>query len=231
MRDAGGDVLATARDRGRAGRASVYDVDANLWGRSIAGGVLDDPWHEPPDDVYALTKPASQWPDVPAYVEIRFDLGVPTALNGIAMPLPELLVSLETIAGAHGIGRIDRLEPGHDGSAVRVIREAPAAVVLHLGHRELQAMVVPTDLERLMHQIGRTYVDLVYNGRWFTPTREALDALVAHVQRRVTGTVRVKLLKGAAMVVGRSSGPGRPPDGITPDRGGQSAAGERIPRP
>lgn len=207
-------LLAYARTHGIAPPPDprAYVVDANLWGRSVTGGVLADPWHEPPDDVYVLTKPASQWPDVAAYVEIRFDRGVPSAINGVAMPLPELLASLETIAGAHGVGRIDRLEPCPTGPAVRVIREAPAAVVLHLAHRELQAMVVPRDLERLTHQVGRTYVDLVYNGRWFTPTREASDALVGHVQARVTGTVRVKLLKGACAVVGRTSDVGTPAD-------------------
>jgi argininosuccinate synthase len=197
-----------ARERGIPVPATVdnpYSTDANLWGRSIECGVLEDPWHEPPEEIYTLTKSPAECPDMPAYVEIGFEGGVPVSINGIAMPLVELIGSLETIAGAHGVGRIDMVENRLVGIKSREIYEAPAAVSLHAAHRELEGFVIPRDLERLKHELGRTYADLVYNGLWYTPTREAIDAFVANVQLRVTGTVRLKLFKGNCTVVGRTS--------------------------
>ena len=111
------------------------------------------------------------------------------------MPIVDLIASLETIAGAHGIGRIDMVENRLVGIKSREIYEAPAAVALHAAHQELEKMVIPRDLERLKHDAGRTYADLVYNGLWFTPTREALDAFAAKIQERVTGTIRLKFFK------------------------------------
>ena len=184
---------------------SPYSTDANLWGRSIECGVLEDPWTEPPEDIYTLTKAPTAAPDVPAYVEVEFEHGVPTQVNGVAMPLTELINSLETIAGAHGVGRIDMVENRLVGIKSREIYEAPAATVLHTAHRELEALVIPKDLERLKHDLGRTYADLVYNGLWFTPIREAIDAFVAKVQERVSGTTRLKLYRGDCRVVGRKS--------------------------
>ena len=184
---------------------SPYSTDANLWGRSIECGVLEDPWTEPPEDIYTLTKAPTAAPDVPAYVEVEFEHGVPTKINGVAMPLTELINSLETIAGAHGVGRIDMVENRLVGIKSREVYEAPAATVLHTAHRELEALVIPKDLERLKHDLGRTYADLVYNGLWFTPIREAIDAFVAKVQERVTGTARLRLYRGDCRVVGRKS--------------------------
>jgi argininosuccinate synthase len=184
---------------------SPYSTDANLWGRSIECGVLEDPWTEPPEDIYTLTKAPTAAPDVPAYVEVEFEHGVPTKVNGVAMPLTELVNSLETIAGAHGVGRIDMVENRLVGIKSREIYEAPAATVLHTAHRELEALVITKDLERLKHDLGRTYADLVYNGLWFTPIREAIDAFVAKVQERVSGTTRLKLYRGDCHVVGRKS--------------------------
>ena len=184
---------------------SPYSTDTNLWGRSIECGVLEDPWVEPPDDIYALTKSPTECPDVPAYVEVEFESGVPTKVNGVAMPLTELINSLETIAGAHGVGRIDMVENRLVGIKSREIYEAPAATVLHTAHRELEAMVLPKDLERLKGDLGRVYADLVYNGLWFAPMREAIDAFVSNVQKRVTGTTRLKLYRGDCRVVGRKS--------------------------
>ena len=121
------------------------------------------------------------------------------------MPLVELIASLETIAGAHGVGRIDMCENRLVGIKSREIYEAPAAVVLHAAHRELESLVIPRDLDRIKTGLAPVYADLVYNGLWFTPTRRAIDALVADVQQRVTGTVRLKLFKGDCRVVGRKS--------------------------
>jgi argininosuccinate synthase len=182
-----------------------YTVDTNLWGRSIERGVLEDPWQESPEDIYALTRSPRDCPDEPAYVEIEFERGVPLRANGIEMPLVELIESLETIAGAHGVGRIDMVENAAAGGKSREIYEAPAAVLLHTAHSELEKLVVPRDLERLGHDLGRAYADLAYNGRWFSPTREAIDAFMRTIQPRVTGAVRLKLFKGDCRVVGRRS--------------------------
>jgi len=184
---------------------SPYSTDANLWGRSIARGVLEDPSKEPPDDIYLLTRAPQQCPDEPAYIEIEFEAGVPVRANGIEMPLVELIESIETIAGAHGVGRIDMVENPLVGTKSREIYEAPTAVVLHMAHAELETLVVPRDLARLSRELSRTYADLAYNGLWFSPTREAIDGFVARVQQRVTGSVRMKLFKGACRVVGRQS--------------------------
>jgi argininosuccinate synthase len=202
------DEIEYARRRGIPVPATVespYSTDANLWGRSIECGVLEDPWAEPPEEIYTSTKAAAECPDTPAYVEVAFDRGVPVQVNGVDMPLVELIASLGTIAGAHGVGRIDMLENRLVGIKSREIYEAPAAVVLHAAHRELEAMVVPRDLERLKHSLGRTYADLVYNGLWFTPMREAIDAFFEKVQERVTGIARLKLFKGDCRIVGRQS--------------------------
>ena len=182
-----------------------YSTDTNLWGRSIECGVLEDPWVEPPEDIYALTKSPVEAPDVPAYVEVEFESGVPTKVNGVSMPFAELINSLETIAGAHGIGRIDMVENRLVGIKSREIYEAPAACVLHAAHRELEALVIPRDLERLKVSLSKTYADLVYDGLWFSVTRESIDAFVASIQKRVSGIVRVKLFKGDCRVVGRKS--------------------------
>jgi argininosuccinate synthase len=130
---------------------------------------------------------------------------VPVRINGVAMSLVELIQSLETIAGAHGVGRIDMVENRLVGIKSREIYEAPAAVALHAAHRELQKFVTPRDLERLTAELAVKYADLVYNGLWYTPTREAIDALVAKVQETVTGVIRLKFFKGDCRVVGRRS--------------------------
>ena len=185
--------------------ASPYSVDSNLWGRSIECGVLEDPWTEPPDEIFTLTRSPQHCPDEPAYVEIDFDRGVPVRANGIDMPLIELIESLETIAGAHGVGRTDMIENRLMGIKSREIYEAPAAVVLHAAHSELEKLVIPRDLERIKHELGRAYADTVYNGLWFSQTRDAIDAFVGAIQPRVSGTVRLKLFKGDCRVVGRRS--------------------------
>ena len=135
----------------------------------------------------------------------RHARGVPVKINGVAMSLVELIQSLETIAGDHGVGRVDMVENRLVGIKSREIYEAPAAVALHAAHRELQKFVTPRDLERLTAELGVKYADLVYNGLWYTPTREAIDALVANVQEKVAGVIRLKFFKGDCRVVGRTS--------------------------
>ncbi|MEO5741066.1 MAG: argininosuccinate synthase [Vicinamibacterales bacterium] len=185
--------------------ASPYSTDQNIWGRSIECGVLEDPWQEPPDDIYTLTKASAEAPAVPAYVEIEWQNGVPTAVNGVEMPLVELIDSLETIAGVHGVGRIDMVENRLVGIKSREIYEAPAALVLHQAHRELEGLVIPKDLQRVKYRLSQEYADIVYNGLWFSPMRSAIDAFMQNIQPRVTGTIRLKLYKGDCRIVGRQS--------------------------
>lgn len=202
------DEIEYARARGIPVPATIdspYSTDENLWGRSIECGVLEDPWTEPPEEIYTLTKSPADCPNTPAYVEVDFERGVPVCVNGIAMSLAELISSLETIAGAHGVGRVDMVENRLVGIKSREIYEAPAAVALHAAHKELEKFAIPRDLERITHDISRLYADLVYNGLWFTPTRDALNAFVSNVQERVTGTIRLKFFKGDCRVVGRKS--------------------------
>jgi argininosuccinate synthase len=197
-----------ARQRGIAVPAtadSPYSTDSNIWGRSIECGVLEDPWREPPASLYTLTKAPEECPAEPAYVEIAFDRGAPVAVNGVAMPLLDLIASLGTIAGAHGVGRIDMVENRLVGIKSREIYEAPAATLLHTAHKELQKLVSSRDLDRVARFVSDHYADLIYNGLWFTPLREALDAFVEKAQERVTGVVRLKLFKGACHIVGRKS--------------------------
>jgi argininosuccinate synthase len=202
------DEIDYARVRGipiPATPGDAYSTDSNLWGRSVGCGMLGDPWIEPPEDIYTLTRSAQECPDEPAYVEIELEGGVPVRANGIEMPLIELIESIETLAGAHGTGRIDMVENRLIGSKSRHIYEAPAAVVLHMAHQELENLVVARDLERIKHHLAREYADLVYDGRWFSQARQAIDAFVAAIQPRVTGSVRLKLFKGECRVVGRKS--------------------------
>jgi argininosuccinate synthase len=182
-----------------------YSVDANLWGRAVQYGVLEDPWAEAPEEVFTLTKTPRDCPDEPAYVEISFESGVPMAINGVEMPILDMIGSLTLIAGAHGVGRIDMVENRLAGIKAREIYEAPAAVVLHAAHKELQKMVVTTGVDRFSRAVSLQYADTIYNGLWFTPLREALDAFIDKVQERVTGVIRMKLFKGDCRVVGRKS--------------------------
>jgi argininosuccinate synthase len=202
------DEIEYARVRGISvpvTKESPYSTDENLWGRSIECGILEDPWEEAPEDAYSLTRSGAGCPDLPAYLELTFDAGVPTEVNGVRMPLAELIHSVSTIAGVHGVGRIDMVEKRLVGIKSREIYEAPAAVVLHAAHRELEALVMPRDLIRLKRELGVKYADLVYNGLWFTPTRQAIDAFVGTMQPQVTGQVRLRLFKGECRVAGRRS--------------------------
>ena len=201
-------ALAYAEARGLSvptGFDTPYTTDTNLWGRSIQYGALEDGWREPPADIYTLSREPEVCAGEAAAIEIEFERGVPVAVNGVAMPLVELVDAVGTIAGDHGVGRIDMIENRVLGYKAREVYEAPAAVVLHDAHRELEALVLPRDLVRLKQELGDTYADLVYEGLWFSPIREALDAFVAKTQERVTGGIRLKLYRGDCRVVGRRS--------------------------
>jgi len=182
-----------------------YSIDQNLFGRSIESGVLDDAGHEPPPEIYEWTIPPEKAPDEPEYVEVDFDRGVPVALNGSSLSPVNLIETLNTIAGRHGVGRIDHLEDRLVGIKSREIYECPAATVLLEAHRDLEKAVMTRHELWFKQQVDQQWSFLVYTGLWYDPLREDLDAFIEKTQERVTGAVRVKLYKGAATVVGRSS--------------------------
>jgi argininosuccinate synthase len=185
--------------------ASPYSIDECLWGRSIECGVLEDPWAEPPDDVFAWTKAPAQAPDKPAYIEIGFGKGVPVTIDGKEMAGVGLIQHLNELAGRHGVGRIDHIENRLVGIKSREIYEAPAAVVLLQAHLALEAMTLAKDQIRFKQRVAQEYADLIYNGLWFTSLHQDLAAYVQSSQRHVSGTVRLKLFKGSCQVVGRKS--------------------------
>ena len=182
-----------------------FSIDENLWGRSMEAGEMEDPWAEPPEDAYLWTKPISQTPDKPLYLEIGFQEGIPTSIDGEEMEGVALINHLHELAGEHGIGRIDHVENRLVGIKSREVYEAPAAVVLLTAHKALEAMTLTKEQVRMKAGVAQDYADLVYNGLWFTRHREDLDAYVNSTQRYVTGTVRVRLHKGSCAVVGRQS--------------------------
>ncbi len=185
--------------------ASPYSIDQNLWGRSIECGVLEDPWVEPPEDVFAWTASPQNAPDQPAYVEISFEKGLPTALDGREMDGIALIQELNALAGRHGVGRIDHIEDRLVGIKSREIYEAPAAIVLFTAHQALEAMTLSREQLKFKQKVAGEYADLIYNGLWFSSFHQDLAAYVQSTQRCVTGTVRLKLHKGACKVVGRRS--------------------------
>ena len=184
---------------------SKYSTDENLWGRSAEAGDLEDPWVEPPEDAYEWTVSPAAAPDEPAYVEIRFEEGIPTAVDGETMAGVAMISHLNTLAGAHGIGRIDHVENRLVGIKSREVYESPAAVLLHGANRALETMTLSREQSRFKERIAQEYAELVYNGLWYTAHRRDLDAYVDSAQRHVTGDVRVRLYKGSCVVVGRTA--------------------------
>jgi argininosuccinate synthase len=182
-----------------------YSIDESIWGRAIECGVLEDPWVEPPEDIFEWTKGIDKSPDVPEYVEIGFVQGKPVSLNGANIDLLDLIKKLNEITGNNGVGRIDHIENRLIGIKSREVYEAPAAVVLIKAHQDLESLVMTKDLLHYKKGIEQQYADLVYNGLWFSPLKEALDAFIDKTQELVTGTVKLKLFKGSAVVVGRES--------------------------
>jgi argininosuccinate synthase len=202
------DEIEYARRNGIEVPASVespYSTDENLWGRSIEAGVLEDPWAEPPPDVYGWTRDPKHCPDQPAWIEISFKNGVPVALDGQPAGGVELVETLNRLGGEHGIGRIDHLENRLVGIKSREIYEAPAAVILLQAHQALEDITLTKEVARFKDLAASQWAQLVYDGLWFSPLREALYAFVSHTQRFVNGEVRLKLFKGASRVVGRKS--------------------------
>ena len=184
---------------------SAYSIDESLWGRSIECGILEDPWAEPPEEVYAWTTSPDKAPDQPAYIVIGFEQGAPKTIDGVAMPGLKLIDKVHRLAGEHGVGRIDHVENRLVGIKSREIYESPAAVVLVAAHQALEDLTLSKDQARFKTGVSLKYADLIYNGQWFTAMRQDLAAYVESTQRFVTGEVRLKLFKGQCSVVGRRS--------------------------
>lgn len=184
---------------------SPYSTDENLWGRSIECGVLEDPWAEPPEEVYKWTKNAKETPDEPEYLEIHFDRGIPVAINNEETDGITIINTLNARGGKHGVGRIDHLENRLVGIKSREIYEAPAAIILHTAHRALEGMIMTKDALRFKETVSTQYADLIYNGLWFSAFHQDLVAYVMSSQRIMNGTIRVRLSKGTCTVVGRKS--------------------------
>ena len=186
-------VEATARDN---------RIDDNLWGRTI-GRRADDGSQTPDDNIFKITKRIDDTPAKPAHVEIEFERGAAVGINGVTMRFVEMIESLSTIAGEHGVGRLDRIKVRIDGKRSRALYEAPAAVVLHLAHAELWRFVSSESQQRFDAAVSAAYVEAIDRGEWFDPLRAGIDAYVDATSQQMTGTIRVRLFKGAAQVVGR----------------------------
>ncbi|MDQ2888545.1 MAG: argininosuccinate synthase [Chloroflexota bacterium] len=189
-----------------ATNASPYSVDQNMWGRSIECGILEDPWAEPPEDVYAWTSnPDTSAAKEPTYLEIAFENGIPVGLNGQGIDGVELIEMLNRQAGEYGIGRIDHIEDRLVGIKSREIYETPAAVVLHAAHKALESLTLSRDQLRFKESVAGEYARLIYNGQWYSALHQDLAAYVQSTQRFVSGEVRVKLSRGTCSIVGRKS--------------------------
>lgn len=186
-------------------KSSPYSLDKNLLGMAIEAGILEDPYAEPPEEVFQMTKGIAATPDEPEYVEISFEKGVPVAVNGQSLAPVELIKTLNTLVGNHGVGRIDMIENRLVGIKSREVYETPALLVLIQAHRDLESLTLTADVTQYKRGIEETYSRLVYNGLWYSPLKGALDAFVQQTQERVNGTVRIKLFKGTANIVGRKS--------------------------
>ena len=183
----------------------IYSRDCNLWHLSHEGGILEDPWNRPEEDMYKLTAAPEIAPDRAEQVIIAFENGVPISLNGNRFGLVDILGHLNDLGGQHGIGRVDLVENRLVGMKSHGVYETPGGTILYTAHRELESLVLDHETLQAKDKIALDYADLVYNGRWFTPLREHLDAFVKSTQVNVTGEVRLLLYKGNVIVVGRRS--------------------------
>jgi len=186
-------------------KACPYSTDENLWGRSCECGILEDAWVEPPEDAYEWTVSPAKAPNEPQYVVVKFEKGVPVAIDGKKLAPVKLIQKMNDIAGKHGVGRIDQIEDRLVGIKSREIYEAPAAIALIEAHKDLEKMVLTKDVANYKRLVEQRYSELCYDGLWFSPLKEAFDAFIEKTQEFVTGEVRLKFFKGSCTVVGRKS--------------------------
>ncbi len=182
-----------------------YSTDRNIFHISYEGGILEDPWNEPPEDMYTMITPPEKAPDRPEYIEIDFERGNPVALNGKRLSPFKLLNELNIVAGRHGIGRVDIVENRYVGMKSRGVYETPGGTVLHTSRRAVEQLTLDREVLHLRDSLIPKYSELIYYGYWFSPEREALQKLIDEIAQDVTGTVRLKLYKGNCIVTGRKS--------------------------
>jgi len=188
-----------------ATKEKPYSIDRNLLHISYEGGVLEDPWKEPPSDMYTMITPPEKAPDKPSFIEISYEKGNPVAINNKRLSPGKLLYILNALAGENGIGRIDIVENRYVGIKSRGVYETPGGTVLHLAHRAIESLTLDREVMHLKDSIITRYAELVYYGYWFSPERLALQHMIDNIQKDVTGTVRIKLYKGNCYVTGRKS--------------------------
>jgi argininosuccinate synthase len=186
-------------------KKSPYSIDLNLLGRSIEAGSLEDPQVEPPEEIYAMTVSVAAAPEAPEDVDIGFEQGLPVAINGERLAPVELIRRANALAGRHGFGRLDMIENRVVGIKSREIYETPGLLLLIRAHQDLESLTLAADVQRYKRQVEMAWADLVYQGLWFGPLKQALDAFIDRTQATVNGNVRVRLHKGNAVVIGRSS--------------------------
>ena len=188
-----------------ATKEKPYSIDRNLFHISYEGGILEDPWKEPPGDMYTMITPPEKAPEKPVYIELSYKKGNPVAINGKNMSPAKFLTRLNFIAGENGIGRADIVENRYVGIKSRGVYETPGGTVLHAAHRALESIVLDREVMHLKDSLITHYSELVYYGYWFSPERTAIQNLIDDIQKDVTGTVRIKLYKGNCSIVGRKS--------------------------
>ena len=188
-----------------ATKEKPYSMDRNLMHISYEGGILEDPWAEPPANIFILTRSPEEAPDKPNYVEVEFDSGIPVAVDGEALSPANLVDRLNKLGGEHGVGRVDLVENRFVGMKSRGVYETPGVTILHAAHRAVESLALDREVAHLKDSLGPRVAEMIYYGFWFTPEFEAIRALLTETQRRVTGTARLKLYKGNCSVVGRRS--------------------------
>ncbi|MDG2307410.1 MAG: argininosuccinate synthase [Candidatus Binatia bacterium] len=186
-------------------REKPYSCDRNLLHMSFEGGILEDPWREPYDDMFVMTKSPQEAPAEPEYVEIDYEAGDAVAVNGERLSPAALLAKLNELGGKHGVGRIDIVENRYVGMKSRGVYETPGGTILYLAHQAVESLTLDREAMHLRDSLVPRYADMVYNGFWFAPEREMLQALVDESQKPVTGTARMKLYRGNVSIVGRKA--------------------------
>jgi argininosuccinate synthase len=188
-----------------ASKEKPYSMDRNLMHISYEGGILEDPWAEPPQEIFILTRSPEDAPDRAQYVEVEFDAGVPVAVDGEQLSPAALVDRLNKIGGEHGVGRVDLVENRFVGMKSRGVYETPGVTILHAAHRAVESLALDREVAHLKDSLGPRVAEMIYYGFWYSPEFEAINALLNETQKRVTGTARLKLYKGNCTVVGRRS--------------------------
>ncbi|WP_447863291.1 argininosuccinate synthase [Nitrospira calida] len=188
-----------------ATKAKPYSMDLNLFHVSYEGGILEDPWEAPPEEIFQMTVSPEQAPDKPREIEIDYERGDPVAVDGKRMSPATLLAHLNRLGGTHGVGRVDLVENRYVGMKSRGVYETPGGTILHVAHRGIESLTMDREVLHLRDSLIPRYAELIYYGYWYSPERLMLQKAIDEAQQDVTGTVRVKLYKGGCMVVGRKS--------------------------